>query len=140
MGSLKTRSLAWKVYLNSNQPENEIIPYEALLSPFQKLLVLSVFHIHRVHEALRLFISETLGNEFNTPPSLNLMKFFKESLPTTPHIFIFTSAINPQDEILGIGAVIEMEKYLKSYSLGQGRGSGAEELIVEAAERDLQSY
>lgn len=133
--SVKNNTPSWQHYFQLTEPENETIPYEVQLSPFQKLLVLRVFHLHRVREALRLFISETLGNEFNTPPSLNLMKVFRESLPTTPLIFITTPGIDPQDEIIGIAASLEMDKYLKSYSLGHGRGPGAEELILDGAER-----
>ncbi|KAK8888098.1 hypothetical protein M9Y10_039159 [Tritrichomonas musculus] len=133
--TLKENENEWKKYFNSNQPENEIIPKSKKFSAFQKLIILRVFHLHRVREGLRLFVTESLGEEFVTPPPLNLTKIFKDSSPLSPLIFIITPGIDPQDEIIGVAQSMEVEKYLKSYSLGRGRGQGAEDLIDAAAEQ-----
>ncbi|EAY14826.1 Dynein heavy chain family protein [Trichomonas vaginalis G3] len=131
-----TRNLnTWEHYYNSTTPETMEIPYDKELSPFEKLLVLRVFHLHRVREGLRIFVSSTLGKNFVTPPPLNLGKVFRESSPLSPLIFIITPGIDPQDEIIGVAQSMELERYLKSYSLGRGRGAGAEELIQDASER-----
>ena len=132
--SLKSDTDAWKRYFNSTQAEQEVIPNSKKLSAFQRLMVLRVFHLHRVREGLRLFVTESLGKEFVQPPPLNLGKVFRESSPMSPLIFITTPGIDPQDEIMGVAASMDLEKYLKSYSLGRGRGKGAEELIEMAAE------
>jgi hypothetical protein len=62
----------WKKYYNSTQGELEVLPHSKYLSPFQKLLILRVFHLHRVREGLRVFVTESLGKEFVAPPPLNL--------------------------------------------------------------------
>lgn len=81
VSSLRNNPEKWQAYLKLTTPEQEKIPLEAKLTPFQRLLLLRVFHLHRVREGLRAFISETLGREFIEPPGLNLGKIFKESSP-----------------------------------------------------------
>jgi hypothetical protein len=49
-------------------------------------------------------------------------------------IFIIMPGIDPQDEIISVASAMDSDKFLKSYSLGRGRGQGAEELILSAAE------
>jgi hypothetical protein len=125
----------WQAYLNSPTPETESVPYGGQFSSFQRLLLLRVFHLQRVREGLHLFIEENLGREFVTPPTLNLLNVFKESDPLSPLIFIIMPGIDPQDEILSVAGTLDVDRYLKSYSLGRGRGPGAEEMILDAAER-----
>jgi dynein heavy chain len=43
--------------------------------------------------------------------------------------------IDSQDEIIGIVSLMEIDKYLISYSLGHGRGYGEKELIQEGSEK-----
>ncbi|OHT12762.1 Dynein heavy chain family protein [Tritrichomonas foetus] len=124
----------WKAYIELTEPENGKIPLDNL-TPFQKLLILRVFHLHRVREGLRLFVSETLGKEFVTPPPLNLANVFKESNPLSPLIFIITPGIDPVDEVTEVATSMDLEKYLRCYSLGRGRGDGAEQLILDSAEK-----
>ena len=124
----------WVKYIHSRAPENEVIPVENI-SSFQKLLLLRIFHLERVREGLRMFITENLGEEFVKPPTLNLGTVFRESDPLSPLIFIIMPGIDPQDEIISVAASMDNDKYLRSYSLGRGRGQGAEDLIMDAAER-----
>ncbi|OHT13633.1 Dynein heavy chain family protein [Tritrichomonas foetus] len=135
--SIKENSENWKQYYNSISPEKAEIPFQNQysLSSFQKLLILRVFHLEKVREGLRLFISNELGEQFISPPTLNLVNIFKESDPLSPLIFIIMPGIDPQDEIINVAQILETEKYLKSYSLGRGRGQGAEDLINDSAER-----
>ena len=132
---MRRNEQSWKEYLASTEPEKMKIPYEKDLTPFQRLLVLRVFHLHRVREGLRIFVAESLGEKFVTPPPLNLMNVFKDSSPLTPLVFIITPGIDPVDEVTGVVSAMDMEKYLRCYSLGRGRGQGAEELILDSAEK-----
>ena len=128
----------WKEYIESNEPETKCeIPLNKTvkLTSFQKLLILRVFHLHRVREGLRLFVSESLGTEFVTPPPLNLSNVFKNSSPLCPLIFIITPGIDPVEEVTEVATSMELDKYLTCYSLGRGRGAGAEQLIEESSEK-----
>ncbi|EAY21612.1 Dynein heavy chain family protein [Trichomonas vaginalis G3] len=131
--SLEQKPQEWANYMDSPTPETEKLPFDAELSPFEKLLVLRVFHLQRVREGLHIFIENSMGKEFVTPPTLKLQNVFKNSNPLSPLIFIIMPGIDPQDEIINVARTMEADKYFKSYSLGRGRGQGAEELIAEAS-------
>ncbi|OHT17559.1 Dynein heavy chain family protein [Tritrichomonas foetus] len=125
----------WKKYAEASTPETEQIPYSSPLNSFQKLLILRIFHLQRVREGLHIFIEENLGPFFVKPPTLNLLNVFKDSDPLCPLIFIIMPGIDPQDEVIGVAQTLDADKYLRSYSLGRGRGQGARDLILEAAEK-----
>ena len=131
--SFQENTEGWAEYINSPTPETEKIPYDKELSSFQKLLILRIFHLQRVREGLHIFIGECMGPEFIAPPTLKLSKVFETSDPLSPLIFIIMPGIDPQDEILTVARSMELDKNFKSYSLGRGRGQGAEELVKEAA-------
>ena len=137
--SIKNSPDKWKQYMESKEAETCEIPKfsdrEKGLSSFQKFLILRIFHLERVREGLYIFIEQNLGKEFVSPPTLNLMKVFKESGPLSPLIFIIMPGIDPQDEILGVTSAMELDKFVKPYSLGRGRGAGALELLNEAKDK-----
>ena len=58
-----------------------------------------------------------------------------DSSPLNSLILIVTPGIDPQDEIIQVAQSMELDKCLKSYSLGRGRCAGAEALLEEAAEK-----
>ena len=132
---IKENSKHWERYLESSAPETMKPPFPSEATSFEKLLMIRVFHLQRVREALHIFIEENMGAEFVKPPTLNLTNVFKESDPLSPLIFIIMPGIDPQDDIISVASSMEVESYFKSYSLGRGRGQGAEELIAEATER-----
>ncbi|KAK8860630.1 hypothetical protein M9Y10_012295 [Tritrichomonas musculus] len=132
---IKSNEEKWREYMDSQSPEKEAIPFPGSLTSFQKLLILRIFHLQKVREGLHIFIEENLGSFFVKPPTLNLLNVFKDSDPLSPLIFIIMPGIDPQDEVMTVATQLETDKYLKSYSLGRGRGQGAKELILEAAEK-----
>ena len=75
---------------------------------------------------------QNLGKEFVSPPTLNLMKVFKESGPLSPLIFIIMPGIDPHDENLGVTSAMKLDKFVKPYSLGRGSGASDFELLNEA--------
>ena len=98
-------------------------------------MVIRTFHLYRVREALVYYISDSMGDEFTKPPTLNLGAVFKDSDPVSPLIFVIMPGIDPQDEIITVANSMDCGNYLKSYSLGRGRGNGAEALIQEGMEK-----
>jgi hypothetical protein len=131
---VKTHPDAWRRYIDSRTPENEEVPFPGL-NPFQKFIILRICHLERVREGLHRFISDTLGPEFVSPPTLNLTNVFSESDPMSPLVFIIMPGIDPQDEIISVATAMGADKFLRSYSLGRGRGQGAEALFLEAVDR-----
>jgi hypothetical protein len=133
--SIKKNQSGWKTYLASTQAEQDTIPFERSLTAFQRLVILRVFHLHRVREGIRNFVSESLGPEFVTPPPLDLHKLFAQSSALSPMVFVITPGIDPVDEVLSVADAMDAGKYFKTYSLGRGRGDGAANLITEAREK-----
>lgn len=129
--SLQNKEDIWRDYLAKSEAENVDPPMGT--TPWEHLLILRVFHFDRVCSGIRLFISRTLGKEFVDPPPLNLKNIFAESSPLTPLIFVITPGIDPQDEIVQVAEHMEVARAVKFYSLGRGRGAGAEKLIEEAS-------
>ncbi|EAY07015.1 Dynein heavy chain family protein [Trichomonas vaginalis G3] len=121
----------WRQYMSSTNAENVDPPMGT--TPWEHLLILRVFHFDRVCNGMRVFISKTLGKEFIEPPPLNIRQIFADSNPLTPLIFVITPGIDPQDEILSVAEHLEVSRAVKFYSLGRGRGQGAEKLIEEAS-------
>ncbi|OHS98393.1 Dynein heavy chain family protein [Tritrichomonas foetus] len=125
----------WQKYIDSEEPEEMQFPYTGNISSFQRLLILRIFHLQRIREGLRKFIRDNLGEDFVKPPTLNLHKVFKDSDCLSPLVFIIMPGIDPQDEIMQVASSMGLDRYLKAYSLGRGQGAGAEELILDAADR-----
>lgn len=87
-------------------------------------------------------MTEHLDEKFVAHPPLSLSKvvlMFRDSSPLSPLIFKITPGIDPRDEIMSVTGSIDLEEFLKSYSLDRVRGQGAdyssEEIIELAAQR-----
>ena len=131
---MKSNKPQWMHYLESEKPEQMTLPFLGV-TPFQKMLILRIFHVERIREGLSNFIKDNLGEDFIKPPTLNLSKIFKDSDCLSPLVFIIMPGIDPQDEINQVAQSMGLDRYLRSFSLGRGQGQAAEDLITDAASR-----
>jgi dynein heavy chain len=105
----------WFEFINSPEaPENLPSPWDKLsdfqvrvhcqqiLTSLKKLIVLRSLRSNKLTFALSDYVAKHLGPSFIRPPPLNLEKFFKESTPNTPLIFILTPGSDPTESLLQV--------------------------------------
>ncbi|XP_058809033.1 dynein axonemal heavy chain 10 [Phymastichus coffea] len=140
-GHLEARCDQWKQWFDLDAPEVAVPPYEAdsqgrQLLPFERLMLLRCFRVDRVYRAVVNYISQTMGQEFITPPSVGLETIYKQSTSSMPIIFVLSPGSDPTSELMklaerhGFGA--GKFRYL---SLGQGQEPVALDLLENAVAR-----
>ena len=89
-------------------------PFDAALTPFQRLLVLRCLRPDKVLAGARAFVAATLGPRFVEPPPLDLAAAFGESGPATPLVFVLSAGADPLADVRrlaeerGFGAKFEV--------------------------------
>ncbi|XP_076299453.1 dynein axonemal heavy chain 10-like [Lasioglossum baleicum] len=128
----------WQQWYDLDGPESVDFPldYSSNLKPFEKLMLIRCFRVDRVYRGIVNYISETMGEEYITPPHISFEMIFEQSTPTMPVVFILSPGSDPTSELMkladGYGRGGGKFKYL---SLGQGQESTAIELLEVAITR-----
>ncbi|XP_053674809.1 dynein axonemal heavy chain 7 [Anopheles nili] len=130
----------WKQYFDGDTPHEASIPepWNAQLSPFQKLLVLRCFRADKLVPAIELYVAKTMEPKYVEPPPFNLGASYDESNCCVPLIFVLTPGTDPTATLIkfadsqGLGG-----ERLLSLSLGQGQGPIATKLIDKGTKSGL---
>ena len=128
----------WHEWYELESPETSELPlgYNEKLSPFQRLLLMRCFRPDRVFNAVKLFISGKMGDQFVQPPVLNFKRIFNQSTNKTPIVFILSPGADPASDIKALGEELGYKNNRwRSISLGQGQGPLAKTMIDTGVSR-----
>ncbi|KAL4464296.1 hypothetical protein ABPG72_011341 [Tetrahymena utriculariae] len=110
-------------------------PWNSNLNDFQKIILLKAIRSDKIIPAVEKWIEHNQGREFIIPPIFDISKCFKDSMTTTPLIFVLSPGSDPVADFQRFSAEQEMENRIYTISLGQGQGPKAEKMIKEATQR-----
>ncbi|XP_012272400.1 dynein heavy chain 10, axonemal [Orussus abietinus] len=135
---LQLRSDEWKKWFDLDTPESEELPcsYSDTLKPFEKLMLIRCFRVDRVYRGIINYISETMNEEYVTPPNVSFDMIYEQSTPTMPVVFILSPGSDPTSELMKLA-----ERYgcgggkFRYLSLGQGQQKSAIDLLETAVAR-----
>ena len=125
-------SAAWAQW--SSDPVKCALPsnWEDKLNSFQKLLLIKSFRRDQAVIGVRMFVGNTLGDQYIQSPAFNLESAYKDSSCATPLIFILSPGADVIDCLTELANAHGKSRSLKAVSLGQGQGPIAEALITES--------
>ncbi|KAK2720694.1 hypothetical protein QYM36_004548, partial [Artemia franciscana] len=120
----------WKSWLEKERPETATIPCSFnSTDSFRKLLLIRAMCVDRMTQQARIYISESLGSEYNEPPLLDLEEAFQESDALTPLICLLSAGADPTHKIESLAR--QKEIFIFCLSMGQGQEVPARNLLVE---------
>ncbi|XP_039313454.1 dynein heavy chain 1, axonemal [Solenopsis invicta] len=109
-------------------------PWETKLDDFEKLLVLKCLRPDKIINAMQIYLTKHLGQQFVEPQTTELLAIYKESSNTTPIIFILSPGTDPAAELYKFADKLNMDRKLHAISLGQGQEVKAQVMLKESAE------
>jgi dynein heavy chain len=109
-------------------------PWQTKLDDFEKLLVLKCLRPDKVINAMQIYLSKNLGQQFVEPQTVELSVIYNESTNTTPILFILSLGTDPATDLYKFADKLKMTKKLLSISLGQGQGPTAKAMLKESLE------
>merc|ERR1719201_3123212 len=129
----------WKKFCESEVPEKEKFPGEwKNKTSMQRLCMMRCLRPDRMLYAVKLFVTEVLGERFTSGRSIEFGRTFEETSKATGIFFILSPGVNPilQVEELGksMGFTYDNGNY-HQVSLGQGQEVVAEAALDQAAEK-----
>merc|ERR1711871_1393168 len=119
-------------------PEDAPLPcgWDDILDPLQRLCIMRCFRPDRVYNATKIFVTGEMGEKYVQPPTLNYMRVFEQSGPTTPMIFIICPGSDPQADIQQVGDQLGFSGHkFKFLALGQGQGPKATQFLDAGYQR-----
>ncbi|XP_018339413.1 PREDICTED: dynein heavy chain 1, axonemal-like isoform X2 [Trachymyrmex septentrionalis] len=109
-------------------------PWETKLDDFEKLLVLKCLRPDKIINAIQIYLTKYLGQQFVEPQITELLAIYEESSNTTPIVFILSPGTDPAAELYKFAEKLKMDRKLYSISLGQGQKFRAQAMLEESAE------
>lgn len=85
-------------------------------------MLIRCFRVDRVFRGVINYISETMGEEYITPPNVSFDRIFEQSTASMPVVFILSPGSDPTSELMKLA-----ERYgcgggkFRYLSLGQGQ-------------------
>lgn len=104
-------------------------PWNETLSPFKKLMLISVLKPELLVIAIKSYVHKTLGTEFTKSKETTLSAVFQNMTPSTPLIFVLSPGSDPMRALQKFAQEKEFTAKLHSFSLGQGQGPAVESLL-----------
>lgn len=101
ISSITAHPEAWQQYVEATQPTQDILPHalSARLSPFQKLLLLRVFHPNCVLDGMSGVVKDWCGIDVSRMPPLGIPAAYEDSLCSIPLLFLMDPGTDPTDDI-----------------------------------------
>ncbi|XP_018365084.1 PREDICTED: dynein heavy chain 1, axonemal-like [Trachymyrmex cornetzi] len=109
-------------------------PWETKLDDFEKLLVLKCLRPDKIINAIQIYLTKYLGQQFVEPQTTELLAIYEESSNTTPIVFILSPGTDPAAELYKFAEKLKMDRKLYSISLGQGQKFRAQAMLKKSAE------
>lgn len=110
-------------------------PWLSRCSPFDKLLLLKIFHREQLAQAIVDFIANEMGAEYVNAPHFDIRKSFEESNILTPLIFILSPGIDPMETLLLFAQRLGYAQSFQAIAMGPDHQLMAEKLIGQAQEQ-----
>ncbi|XP_014219672.1 dynein heavy chain 10, axonemal [Copidosoma floridanum] len=132
---LELHGAEWKSWYDLDSPESADLPcgYSSKLVPFEHLMLLRCFRADRVYRALVIYITNQMGVEYVTPPSVGFEAIYEQSTSTMPVVFVLSPGSDPTSELIKLA---ERHGFgsgnFRHLSLGQGQEQSAIELLETA--------
>ncbi|XP_053669700.1 dynein axonemal heavy chain 10 [Anopheles nili] len=110
--------------------------FEERMLPYDHLLLMRCLRVDRVYRMLTNYVSQTMGEEYITPPILSFDSIYEQSTASTPVVFILSPGSDPTSDLMkladrcGFGG-----SKFKHISLGQGQETAALKLLYSALEQ-----
>ncbi|XP_037811861.1 dynein beta chain, ciliary, partial [Lucilia sericata] len=132
----------WRKFSTSDVPEREQFPGEwKHRTPLQKLCIMRALRPDRVTNAIRLFVEQTMGQEYAHVKTFQLADIFSEINAATPIFFILCPGVDPIYDVERLGLQLGFSttnENLINISLGQGQEIVAEQAIAKALDTGQQ--
>lgn len=132
LSSQLTTNGSFEIHLENFSQRLNIDPiknWNEILSPFQKLMLISVMKPEMLVTAISAYVRHSLGREFTESKSTSLASVFNDTSSTTPLIFVLSTGSDPMSSLQKFAQEKEFAAKLHSISLGQGQGPAAESLL-----------
>ncbi|KAL8431246.1 hypothetical protein ACSSS7_005394 [Eimeria intestinalis] len=143
---------AWQQWANADAAEKADMPgqWSQVTSPFQELIIMRVFRVDRVHNAIKQFIQGRLNEHYVQSPTLQYSKIYAQSSELSPILLILSPGANPHAAVSALADAVGLPGMLycttsfeldsaankfRSLSIGQGMGEQAQQLVETGYQR-----
>lgn len=124
----------WRKWFAAEDAEKQSIPGDfASLSGFQRIILLRCLRPDRVTNALRTFISDSLGESYVTQAPFDMDATYRETSFAVPIFFVLFPGVDPTSWVEALGrnrnVGVEHNNFI-NISMGQGQESYAQESLA----------
>ena len=119
-------------WFDLDAPEGSPFPgqYSQSLSELQQLLLLRCFRVDRVFRAITSYVTIKMGEQYVTPPVINLDSILEQSTPLSPIVFILSPGADPAGDLSKLAEVKGFGgNRFKFLAMGQGQESVSEQEV-----------